>query len=81
MKWFSEFTFTITHKYLICCRTSFKLNNINKAWEAVRDQLVISRVNGGIPYIIVQDGDYLKNGELYLMHSYEKTEPDMKYVE
>ena len=24
------------------------------------------RVNGGFPYIVVEDGDYLKNGELYL---------------
>lgn len=30
----------------------------DKAWENVRDQLVVSRVNGGFPYIVVQEGDY-----------------------
>jgi stage V sporulation protein R len=54
---------------------------IDKGWEAVRDQLIVSRVNGGFPYIVVQDGDYLKNGELYLKHSYETMELDVKYVE
>ncbi|KQL34492.1 stage V sporulation protein R [Bacillus sp. FJAT-25509] len=53
----------------------------DKAWENVRDQLVVNRVNGGFPYIVVQEGDYLKNGELYLKHSYENMELDVKYVE
>ena len=53
----------------------------NKAWETVRDQLVTSRVNGGFPYILVQDGDYLKNGELYLLHQFEGMELDVKYLE
>ncbi len=52
-----------------------------KQWERVRDQLVNSRVNGGFPYITVQDGDYLRNGELYLTHHYEGIELDLKYVE
>ena len=50
---------------------------IDKGWEAARDQLIISRVNGGFPYIAVQDGDYLKNRELYLKHSYETMEIDV----
>jgi stage V sporulation protein R len=54
---------------------------MNEGWEAVRDQLIVSRVNGRFPYIVVQDGDYLKNGELYLKHSYETMELDVKYVE
>ncbi|PGM57418.1 hypothetical protein CN946_07670 [Bacillus sp. AFS053548] len=53
----------------------------DKAWENVREQLVVSRVNGGFPYIVVQEGDYIKNGELYLKHSYENMELDVKYVE
>ena len=53
----------------------------SKAWETVRDQLVTSRVNGGFPYIMVQDGDYLKNGELYLSHQFEGMELDVKYLE
>ncbi|MEV2294647.1 SpoVR family protein [Paenibacillus larvae] len=53
----------------------------DKSWEQVRDQLVYSRVNGGFPYIHVADGDYQRNGELYVSHSYEGVELDVKYVE
>lgn len=52
-----------------------------KQWELVRDQLVLSRVNGGFPYLIVQDGDYLRSGELYIKHLYEGLELDVKYIE
>ncbi|WP_100374561.1 SpoVR family protein [Bacillus sp. FJAT-45037] len=54
---------------------------VDKAWEQVRDQLASSRVNGGFPYLTVTDGDYLKNGELYINHSYEGTELDVSYLE
>lgn len=53
----------------------------DKDHEAVRDQLVTMRVNGGFPYITVQDGDYLKGGELYLKHHYEDVELDVGYLE
>ena len=52
-----------------------------KDYEDVRDQLVSMRVNGGFPYIVVENGDYLRNGELYLVHKYEKTELDLHYLE
>ena len=39
------------------------------------------RVNGGFPYIVVENGDYLRNGELYLVHKYEGTELDLHYLE
>ncbi|MFB9761037.1 SpoVR family protein [Ectobacillus funiculus] len=54
---------------------------VDKGWEQVRDQLVSMRVNGGFPYITVNDGDYMKNGELYLKHWYEGIELDVKYLE
>jgi stage V sporulation protein R len=54
---------------------------VNKGWEEVRDQLVSMRVNGGFPYLTVVDGDYLKNGELYLKHGFEGIELDLKYLE
>ena len=54
---------------------------IDKEWEHVRDQLVNMRTNGGFPYLVVEDGDYLKNGELYIKHSYEGIELDLKYLE
>jgi stage V sporulation protein R len=53
----------------------------DKAWESVRDKLVFSRVNGGFPYLVVQDGDYNRSGELYLTHRYEGVELDLKYME
>ncbi|KAB2337094.1 SpoVR family protein [Cytobacillus depressus] len=54
---------------------------VDKNWEHVRDQLVNMRVNGGFPYLTVNDGDYLKNGELYLKHWFEGVELDLKYLE
>ncbi|MEH7403337.1 MULTISPECIES: SpoVR family protein [Bacillaceae] len=57
----------------------YKIND--KSWVNVRDQLVNMRTNGGYPYITVNDGDYQKNGELYLKHSFEEIELDVKYIE
>ncbi|ASZ15884.1 MULTISPECIES: SpoVR family protein [Bacillus cereus group] len=54
---------------------------VDKEWENVRDQLVNMRTNGGFPYLMVEDGDYLKTGELYLKHYYEDIELDLKYLE
>lgn len=53
----------------------------DKRWENVRETLVYSRVNGGFPYIVVEDGDYQRNGELLLLHRYEEIELDLKYTE
>jgi stage V sporulation protein R len=53
----------------------------DKDYEQVRDQLVSMRVNGSFPYIVVEDGDYSRNGELYLKHGYEGTELDPSYLE
>ncbi len=54
---------------------------VDKQWEGVRDQLVNMRVNGGFPYLTVNDGDYSKNGELYIKHWFEGIELDVKYLE
>ncbi|NLS90211.1 stage V sporulation protein SpoVR [Bacillus subtilis] len=54
---------------------------IDKEWKSVRDQLVSMRVNGGFPYLTVNDGDYMKNNELYIKHWYEGIELDLKYLE
>ncbi|MBB4826151.1 stage V sporulation protein R [Sporosarcina luteola] len=53
----------------------------DKQYQAVREQIVANRVNGGFPYIVVQDGDYVRNGELYLVHRYEGLELDFHYLE
>lgn len=50
-------------------------------WESVRDGLVSKLTNCGIPFIVVEDGDYEKNGELYLKHRYEGQELDIPYLE
>ncbi|MEK3903320.1 MULTISPECIES: SpoVR family protein [unclassified Paenibacillus] len=53
----------------------------DKTWENVRDQLVLARVNGGSPYLVIQDADYERNGELLIAHRYESVELDLKYLE
>jgi stage V sporulation protein R len=53
----------------------------DKSWENIREQLIYSRVNGGFPYIVVEDGDYQRNGELMLKHRFEGIELDLKYTE
>src|SRR5256714_13191922 len=51
-----------------------------KRWERVRDQLVANMTNFGFPYIVVADGDYNGNRELYLKHQYEGAELDHHYA-
>ncbi|GGL43131.1 SpoVR family protein [Sporolactobacillus putidus] len=53
----------------------------DKDWKNVRDQLVSMRVNGGFPYIVVENGDYNGNGELLLKHRYEGIELDVRDME
>ncbi len=53
----------------------------DKEWEVIRDNLVASMTNGGFPYLMVLDGDFNGNGELYLGHEYEGVELDIKYTE
>jgi stage V sporulation protein R len=50
-------------------------------WRKVRDALVASLDNFGLPVIVVVDGDYHGNRELYLEHRYEGVELDIRYAE
>ncbi|GAB2533991.1 SpoVR family protein [Gracilibacillus alcaliphilus] len=59
--------------------TQYKV--VDKDWQQVRDQFITNRFNGGFPYITVTDGDYMRNGELYLKHHYEGVELDLRYLE
>lgn len=52
-----------------------------KDYESVRNQLISMRVNGGFPFLVVEDGNYARNGELYIMHKFEGTELDLRYLE
>jgi stage V sporulation protein R len=54
---------------------------VEKDWQKVRDGLVASMTNFGDPYIVVEDGDYKQNGELYLKHQFEGTPLDVSYAE
>lgn len=54
---------------------------VDKDWEHVRNELVNMRVNGGFPFLKVEDGDYLHKGELFVKHYFEGIELDVKYIE
>ncbi|KPV45724.1 stage V sporulation protein R [Alicyclobacillus ferrooxydans] len=54
---------------------------VEKDWEKVRDTLCAARVNGGMPVLYIEDGDYNNNGELYVKHAYEGLELDLKHME
>jgi len=54
---------------------------VEKDWEKVRDGIVKSLTTYGIPYIVVEDGDYKRSRELYLKHCFEGDELDLRYAE
>ncbi len=54
---------------------------VEKDWEKVRERIVGNMTNFGDPYIMVEDGDYKQNGELYLKHYYEGVPLDSGYAE
>jgi stage V sporulation protein R len=54
---------------------------VDKNWENVRDGIVARMANFGNPTILVMDGDYNHNGELYLSHVYDGNELDLNYAE
>lgn len=52
-----------------------------KNWEKVRDGIVASMTNFGYPYLMVVNGDYRGNRELYIKHLFEGQELDLIYAE
>jgi stage V sporulation protein R len=54
---------------------------VDKNWEHVRDGIVARMANFGNPTIVVEDGDYHHNGELYLRHIFDGHELDVAYSE
>ncbi|HJT55123.1 MAG TPA: SpoVR family protein [Ktedonobacteraceae bacterium] len=54
---------------------------VEKNWEKVRDGIVASMTNFGYPYLVVENGDYRGNRELYIKHLFEGQELDMVYAE
>jgi stage V sporulation protein R len=54
---------------------------VEKDWRKIRDQLVASMTNFGFPYIVVEDGDFRRNRELYLRHCHDGRDLDVKYAQ
>ncbi len=54
---------------------------VEKDWEKVRDTIVANMTNFGTPYLVVENGDYRGNRELYIRHLFEGQELDMVYAE
>jgi len=54
---------------------------VEKNWEKVRDTIVASLTNFGRPYLVIDNGDYRGNRELYIKHLYEGLELDLVYAE
>ncbi|GER88548.1 stage V sporulation protein R [Dictyobacter vulcani] len=52
-----------------------------KNWQKVRDTIVGNLTNFGHPYLVVDNGDYKGNRELYLTHLFEGQELDLNYAE
>lgn len=53
----------------------------SRKWTVVRDRLVQELIHGGIPVIHVDDGDFNRRGELYLIHRHEGVDLDIPYAE
>ena len=54
---------------------------MEKDWRIVRDSIVASMTNFGRPYLVIEDGDYKGNRELYIRHQFEGQELDQRYAE
>ncbi|HLZ59443.1 MAG TPA: SpoVR family protein [Ktedonosporobacter sp.] len=54
---------------------------VEKNWQKVRDGIVASMTNFGFPYLVIENGDYRGNRELYLKHLFEGQELDLVYAE
>jgi len=54
---------------------------VEKNWQKVRDTIVTNMTNFGHPYLVVENGDYRGNRELYIKHLYEGQDLDLNYAE
>lgn len=62
-------------------RVGYDWKVTDKEWEVVRDNIVAGMTNCGFPYLVVEDGDFNRRGEMYLKHQYEGVELDVFYLE
>lgn len=54
---------------------------VEKNWQKVRDTIVANMTNFGHPYLVVDNGDYRGNRELYIKHLHEGQDLDLNYAE
>jgi len=54
---------------------------VEKNWQKVRDGIAASMTNFGYPYLVIENGDYRGNRELYIKHLFEGQELDLVYGE
>jgi stage V sporulation protein R len=54
---------------------------VEKNWQKVRDTIVTNMTNFGHPYLVVDNGDYRGNRELYIKHLHEGQDLDLHYAE
>jgi stage V sporulation protein R len=54
---------------------------VDKDWRNVREAITRSMTNFGFPYIVVEDGDYNRNRELYLKHRFDGQELDIAHAQ
>ncbi len=54
---------------------------VEKNWQKVRDTIVANMTNFGHPYLVVDNGDYRGNRELYIKHLHEGQDLDLHYAE
>lgn len=62
-------------------RVGDELVIVDKDWKSVRDRLTTELTSHGFPMILVEDGDYNGNLELYLRHAWDGQKLDLNYAE
>jgi len=53
----------------------------SRSFETVRNALILERLNGGVPVIVIGDDNYRGRGELYLVHLYDGRELQRHHAE
>lgn len=61
--------------------TQWEVTKTASDWEAVRDTLVSSKANMGMPYIVVEDANWGNSGRLFLRHEHDGRDLHLRYME
>jgi stage V sporulation protein R len=60
--------------------TTGRMVAVNRDFNRIKQQLLLSLSNHGRPYIYVVDGNYANRGELYLAHKHNGADLQIKYA-